>query len=459
VSVKMRSHCVCRSADALARIENALPGRETFDIEIYGMVGIPEADLAEWRARRGNQQGQGSGGPSAKRQKVENVALTPEQLKAQLEAHKALMSGKAPPPGAIAGQFHSFAPGLAPPSFGYPPNGPPPGFGNPPGSGYNRPPPMYNRPPPGIAPPSAGPYAGPPPNVYPTGPPPPALYSSGPPPAQFAAGPPPPLIGVPPPRSSPAAVTPQINLPLTNPHQEAVKNGAKSRMVYNDPLMSPEEKLASTSKYLYVDPEGLRQRAIPPPAQYQAPPPTSTMSPNTAQQQYYGPPPGFGGASSPPGTMSSPYAASPHSPYVAQQQQYQQQPPPSLQPPPPPQQQYGAYGGYNPPHLQGPPPSVNYSANPAHSHAQSYPSISSGGKGGIEPASKNPEENTAEALAEANVSVGSGIEREADMAEMQSKVSANQEQGVAQSSGSSEIAEVSSQTSARPGRARAADLF
>lgn len=103
----------------MRRIENALPGRESFDIEIYGMVGVPEADLAEWRSRRannGNMGGGPSGQPGAKRQKVENVALTPDQLKAQLEAHKALMSGQAPPPGSV------------PPQFGAPPAGPPPSF-------------------------------------------------------------------------------------------------------------------------------------------------------------------------------------------------------------------------------------------------------------------------------------------------------------------------------------------
>lgn len=81
------------------------------------MVGIPEADLAEWRARRGNRQGNGQG--ASKRPKIEKVALTPEQLKAQLEAHKALMSGKAPPPSAAPSLNPAFPP---PPGnlMGYP---------------------------------------------------------------------------------------------------------------------------------------------------------------------------------------------------------------------------------------------------------------------------------------------------------------------------------------------------
>lgn len=83
------------------RLENTLPGRDSFEIEIYGMAGVPEDDLAQWRLRQGSAPGPrdpGMGGTSsnaAKRPKVQNVALTPEQLRAQLEAHKALMASSA----------------------------------------------------------------------------------------------------------------------------------------------------------------------------------------------------------------------------------------------------------------------------------------------------------------------------------------------------------------------------
>ncbi|WFC97359.1 hypothetical protein MYAM1_000069 [Malassezia yamatoensis] len=80
-------------------LENTLPGRSSFEIEIYGMVGVPEPDLREWLARKGARQAQqdASAQPSApKRPKVDKAPLTADQLRAQLEAHKALMKGLSP---------------------------------------------------------------------------------------------------------------------------------------------------------------------------------------------------------------------------------------------------------------------------------------------------------------------------------------------------------------------------
>lgn len=176
------------------------------------MVGIPEADLIEWRTRkaRSSNTSRGGGnvtGPSAaKRPRVENVVLTPEQLRAQLEAHKALMSGKPPPPGSL------------PPMFGPPPPLPPPPGMNVPPPGYGQPPPPHG------AFPGPPPMSGPPPNVYP-------------------------------PPTSTIPAYPAPSFPTINAHEEAVKTGAKSRMVYTDTSMSPEEKLATTSKYRYTDPD------------------------------------------------------------------------------------------------------------------------------------------------------------------------------------------------------------
>jgi hypothetical protein len=331
------------------------------------MVGIPEADLAEWRARKGNRQGGNGAGPASKRQKIENVALTPEQLKAQLEAHKALMSGKAPPPSAATPAFPP--PPIPAGMIGYP-TGPPPGFGVPP-------PPMYNRPPPGF---------GPPPAMSP--PMPGAGQYTGPPPA-FYAGPPPPAVAPPVPQPVAPVAPPSISLPSANPHQEAVKAGAKTRLVYIDVTMSPEEKLASTSKYLYIDPEE---------AQSAAPSQKADQDAYNGSVQRFGPPVG-----------------------------------------------------------------VNASSNA--SHAQSYPAISAGGKGGLEPASHNPEENTAEALARANQSVGSGVQREMEMGQMENQANASREKGTGLSPEPIGITEAqSSQSNAsqggpRSGRARAADLF
>lgn len=79
---------------SLPRIENALPGRDGYDVEIFGMEGIPAPDVADYKRRKEIELGLTAGSisqPQAKRPKIENRALNEEELKAQLEAHKALM--------------------------------------------------------------------------------------------------------------------------------------------------------------------------------------------------------------------------------------------------------------------------------------------------------------------------------------------------------------------------------
>ncbi|KAK0518748.1 hypothetical protein OC834_007618 [Tilletia horrida] len=107
------------------RLTNTLPGRDTFDVEIFGMTGIPERDLEEWRARRAAARGtEGAGGAqNAKRFRPESVVIPKEVLSMQLKAHKALMSGRMPPPEA------AMALGVPP---GFIPSGPPPTFSVPP---------------------------------------------------------------------------------------------------------------------------------------------------------------------------------------------------------------------------------------------------------------------------------------------------------------------------------------
>ncbi|KAF8062535.1 hypothetical protein FPV67DRAFT_1422231, partial [Lyophyllum atratum] len=78
----------------LPRIENALPGRDGYEVEIFGMVGIPAPDIADYKRRKEIELGLSAGSisqPPPKRPKVENRPLTEEELKAQLDAHKALM--------------------------------------------------------------------------------------------------------------------------------------------------------------------------------------------------------------------------------------------------------------------------------------------------------------------------------------------------------------------------------
>lgn len=136
------------------RIENTLPGRDSFEIEIYGMAGIPEEDLAEWKARRAAQKADGSVPTQNKRPRIEKLVLSKEQLRIQLEAHKALMSGKAPAPGMMPGMLGGF--GAAGP-YSVPPPALPPGFGVPP-QNFARPPPR--QPPPGYGAAPQGPPPG-----------------------------------------------------------------------------------------------------------------------------------------------------------------------------------------------------------------------------------------------------------------------------------------------------------
>lgn len=121
------------------------------------MAGIPEKDMEEWRSKRAAQRADGSLNTQNKRPRIEKLVLAKEQLRIQLEAHKALMSGKTPMPG-----------------FGVPPPGGPYSVPPPPITGlYTVPPPsMMNRPPPSLPPPGYGPpsslsHSGPPPTTKP----------------------------------------------------------------------------------------------------------------------------------------------------------------------------------------------------------------------------------------------------------------------------------------------------
>lgn len=79
---------------SLPRIENALPGRDGYEVEIFGMEGIPAPDVADYKRRKEIELGLNPGSisqPQSKRPKVDNRPLSEDELRAQLEAHKALM--------------------------------------------------------------------------------------------------------------------------------------------------------------------------------------------------------------------------------------------------------------------------------------------------------------------------------------------------------------------------------
>ncbi|KAG6371876.1 C2H2 finger domain-containing protein [Boletus reticuloceps] len=160
----------------LPRIENALPGRDGYEVEIFGMEGIPAPDVADYKRRKEIELGLAAGSisqPQPKRPKVENKPLSEEELRAQLAAHRALMgasSGDAtstPPPASEGGAVY----GAPPQAYSAPPMpvmpGPPTGM-SPPGMVPGAQPapflPLGGTPPvgafPGAAPPFPPPFPG-----------------------------------------------------------------------------------------------------------------------------------------------------------------------------------------------------------------------------------------------------------------------------------------------------------
>lgn len=225
-------------------IDNALPGRESFDIEIYGMVGIPEADLAEWqdrKAKRGENGAQGrfgNGGTGIQRPKIDKGVISKEQLRIQLEAHKALMSGKAPPPGTAQALF-GFAP---PPAIGFPPNVPPPGFNPsipPPPLMSQRPPPPFSGPPPphgqGIPP-----YGGPPPG-YPY----------------------PPPTNIPPPSMQPAQSYPAVQADAIPPSANSQNDTSEALAAVNEKVSQPLHGVKREADMEYMQSQANAKRARP----------------------------------------------------------------------------------------------------------------------------------------------------------------------------------------------------
>ncbi|VDB89627.1 unnamed protein product [Peniophora sp. CBMAI 1063] len=203
-------------ADNLPRIDNALPGRDGYEVEIFGMEGIPAPDVADYKRRKEIELGLNPGSisqPQAKRPKTEHRPLTEDELRAQLEAHKALMgASEAPAPAQDAspqGAVYGAGPTqyAAPPTPAAPVAPPPiPGAMSPPGA----PPFMPGAPPPGFpgAPPfPMPPFPGAPPGMpgasppgFPPFPPPPGMMPPMPgmPGMPMPPFPPPPGMALPP---------------------------------------------------------------------------------------------------------------------------------------------------------------------------------------------------------------------------------------------------------------------
>ncbi|KAH8913739.1 hypothetical protein BT69DRAFT_1310923 [Atractiella rhizophila] len=219
------------------KIENALPGRDTFDVEIYGMEGIPPPDLAEWKKRKA-AEGLIPAEQRQKRPKIDQSVITVEEFRKQVETHKALMSGQAPSvAAALAGIEGGSYPQPGLPGYGVPP--PFPGFSvtlPPPPAGLAGPPGFPLPPPPGFPMPPPGGFPMPPPGMLPPAgfPPPPA--GAGPPAA--AAHPPVPL---------PTATSGNVAKQWVQPPAEAVETSKLLKpgqmLLFADEAFSPEEFL------------------------------------------------------------------------------------------------------------------------------------------------------------------------------------------------------------------------
>ncbi|KAL1933109.1 hypothetical protein VTP01DRAFT_8787 [Rhizomucor pusillus] len=99
--------------EEITKVPNALPGRETLDIEIFGMEGIPYEDLIAYENKR-------NGGNVPKRPRIETeyTELTPEQIQQQIALHKAgnPAAGTTPPPPAGASPVATATPTAASPA-------------------------------------------------------------------------------------------------------------------------------------------------------------------------------------------------------------------------------------------------------------------------------------------------------------------------------------------------------
>ncbi|KXN81495.1 hypothetical protein AN958_04519 [Leucoagaricus sp. SymC.cos] len=272
----------------LPRIENALPGRDGYEVEIFGMEGIPAPDVADYKRRKEIELGLAAGTisqPQAKRPKIDNRPMSELELKAQLEAHKALMGlnnaepstsstpdtnggGNAVVYGAPAQTYAAPPVPMPPPSGPSPPPPFPPGVSSPPGMPGHPPPfpPPFpgglppGPPPPGFPFPPGFPPGGPPPFPPPPGgarPPfPPPFLPPGvtPPPGFSGFSPPPPsAAGVP---GQGQSKPPQLTLPNPALKQTLPEFKKPTELKWTDANFSPEEHRAIYPKYYYVKTNG-----------------------------------------------------------------------------------------------------------------------------------------------------------------------------------------------------------
>lgn len=96
--------------ETLEQVENALPGREGVDLEIFGTEGIPEQEvavhnqriLAEFARQEADKRAASGQSNGPKKPKIDlEKELDPEEIRRKLEAHKrAMAAGAGAPPAA-----------------------------------------------------------------------------------------------------------------------------------------------------------------------------------------------------------------------------------------------------------------------------------------------------------------------------------------------------------------------
>lgn len=107
--------------EAIDKVPNSLPNRSNIEIEIYGMEGIPAADLKEHEKQRQGKSGSGSDDddePVNKRPKPEGLLGT---APGPLPSATGMMTGMMPPhpvPG-MHPQMGQFPPHMGPPMMGH----------------------------------------------------------------------------------------------------------------------------------------------------------------------------------------------------------------------------------------------------------------------------------------------------------------------------------------------------
>ncbi|EPS44394.1 hypothetical protein H072_1623 [Dactylellina haptotyla CBS 200.50] len=262
--------------ETLKEVKNAIPGRESTDIEIFGMEGIPEdilqahhtrvmAQIHQKETERRAAQGLpplGQEGAAKKKIKVDSV--DPEEIMKRLAAHKAAQSGGAPPVGtgsqsptsaqdtggnASPAQLPSvMSPAYPPPNaYNAPPSASPQPFQQPPQQ-YGMPPtPQYPTPPAPYAQPNQPPFF------------PPAQPGYNQPPGQ-------PYQGFPPPQS-----------PGYGGYQPPQPQNQPSYGGY--PPQQPPQSYPPPAQSPYHAPPAQAQAPFHPPPQVQAPSQPTTIAP------------------------------------------------------------------------------------------------------------------------------------------------------------------------------------